>query len=135
MSTKHQENNHYFDGILQLRDKSMRAVCFSPDKHTSMKVKLEPSSPIKISDYHVKCNRYSNKDKVHINKRTKLSEPNKSEITFDFTKIPEREAEDTEYTDSIQEIIASKITKSKVNITGQVTVVEIQPSSQQMARH
>ena len=100
-----------------------------------MKVKLEPSSPIKINDYHVKCNRYSNKDKVHINKRTKLSEPNKSEITFDFTKIPEREQEDTEYTDSIQEIIASKITKSKVNITGQVTVVEIQPSSQQMARH
>ena len=135
MSTKHQENNHYFDDILQLRDKSMGAVCFSPDKHTSMKVKLEPSSPIKISDYHVKCNRYSNKDKVHINKRTKLSEPNKSEITFDFTKIPEREQEDTEYTDSIQEIIASKITKSKVNITGQVTVVEIQPSSQQMARH
>ena len=72
---------------------------------------------------------------MHINKRTKLSEPNKSEITFDFTKIPEREQEDTEYTDSIQEIIASKITKSKVNITGQVTVVEIQPSSQQMARH
>ncbi|CAH3031676.1 unnamed protein product [Pocillopora meandrina] len=107
-----QENNHYFDGILQLRDKSMRAVRFSPDKHTSVKVKLEPSSPIKISDYHVKCNRYSDKDKVHINKRTKLSEPNKSEITFDFTKIPEREQEDTEYTDSIQEIIASKITKT-----------------------
>ena len=36
---------------------------------------------------------------MHINKRTELSDPNKSEITFDFTEITDEEQEDTESTD------------------------------------
>ena len=62
---------------------------------------------------------------MHINKRTKLSDPDKSEITFDFTEITEEEQEDSESTDSIQEIIANENAKSKVDITGQVTVIEL----------
>ena len=120
-----QANNDYFNATLQLKDKSMRAVCFSPDKHSCMKSKLESSSPLKISNYHIKRNRYSDQDEVHINKRTKLSDPNKSEITFDFTEITEEEQEDRESTDSIQEIIANENAKSKVNITGRVTVIEL----------
>ena len=120
-----QANNDYFDAALQLKDKSMRAVCFSPDKHSHMKSKLESSSPLKISNYHVKRNRYTDQDEVHINKRTKLSDPNKSEITFDFTEITEEEQEDIESTDSIQEIIANENAKSKVNITGRVTLIEL----------
>lgn len=53
-----------------------------------------------------------------MNKRTKLSDPNKNEITFDLTKITEEEKEDTESTDSIQEIMANENAKSKVNISG-----------------
>lgn len=120
-----QANNDYFDATLQLKDKSMRAVCFSPDKHSHMKSKLESSSPMKISNYHIKHNRCTDQDKVHINERTKLSDPNKSEITFDFTEITEEEKEDTESTDSIEEIMANENAKSKVNITGRVTVVEL----------
>lgn len=53
-----------------------------------------------------------------MNKRIKLSDPDKNEITFDFTKITEEEKEDTESTDSIQEIMANENAKSKVNISG-----------------
>ena len=93
-----QANNDYFDATLQLKDKSMRAVCFSPDKHSSMKSKLESTSPIKISNYNIKRNRYTDQDELHINKRTKLSDSNKTEITFDFTEITKEEQEDTEST-------------------------------------
>lgn len=83
-----------------------------------MKSKLESSSPMKISNYHIKPNRYTDQDEVHMNKRIKLSDPDKNEITFDFTKITEEEKEDTESTDSIQEIMANENAKSKVNISG-----------------
>jgi len=58
---------------------------------------------------------------VDINKRTKLSDPNENELTFDFTEITEEEKEDTESSDSIQEIMANENAKSKVNITGRVS--------------
>ena len=62
---------------------------------------------------------------MHINKRTKLSDPTKSEITFDFTEITKEEQEDTQSTHSIQEIMANENAKSKVNITGRVTEIEL----------
>ena len=83
-----------------------------------MKCKLESLSPIKISNYNIKCNRYTDQDKLHISKRTKLSDPNKSEVTFDFTEITKEEEEDAESTNSVQEIMANENAKSKVNITG-----------------
>ena len=84
---------------------------------------------MKISNYHIKPNRYTDQDEVHMNKRIKLSDPDKNEITFDFTKITEEEKEDTESTDSIQEIMANENAKSKVNISGWVTVVELDPTT------
>ena len=120
-----QANNDYFDATLQVKDKSMRAVCFSPDKHSHIKAKIESTSPIKITNYNIKRNKYTNQDEVHINKRTKLSDPTKSEITFDFTEISKEEQEDTQSTHSIQEIMANENAKSKVNITGRVTEIEL----------
>ena len=120
-----QANNDYFDATLQVKDKSMRAVCFSPDKHSHIKAKIESTSPIKITNYNIKRNKYTNQDEVHINKRTKLSDPTKSEITFDFTEITKEEQEDTQCTHSIQEIMANENAKSKVNITGRVTEIEL----------
>ena len=120
-----QANNDYFDATLQVKDKSMRAVCFSPDKHSHIKAKIESTSPIKITNYNIKRNKYTNQDEVHINKRTKLSDPTKSEITFDFTEITKEEQEDTQSTHSIQEIMANENAKSKVNITGRVTEIEL----------
>lgn len=70
---------------------------------------------MKISDYK---NPIDTQIEVHMNKRIKLSDPNKNEITFDFTKITEEEKENTESTDSIQEIMANENAKSKVNISG-----------------
>lgn len=126
-----QANNDYFDATLQLKDKSMRAVRFSPDKHSAMKSKLESSSPVKISNCDIKRNSYIDQDEIHINKRTKLSDPNKSEFIFNFPEITEEEQEDTEATDTyIQEIIADANTKSKANITEQVTVIELPKSNE-----
>jgi len=45
--------------------------------------------------------------------------------SFDFTEIPEEEQEDTESTDSRQEIMVNENAKSKVNITGRITVIEL----------
>ena len=50
-----------------------------------MKTQYESSSPIKISNYQLKRNSYSNQDEVHLNKRTKVEIPSQSEINFDIT--------------------------------------------------
>ena len=63
-----QSNNDYFDVTLQTKDKHLRGICFSPDKMKSMKSRFESSSPVKLTSYAVKRNRYTDQDEIHINK-------------------------------------------------------------------
>lgn len=116
-----QAHNDYFDVTLQTKDKTVRGVCFSPDKIKSFKSKYETTSPVKLTNYAIKRNRYTDEDEVHINKRTKLSDPGPSEIHFNFEPLKPEEESSTVST--VNDIIAGN-TKSKVNIEGRVAFQE-----------
>ena len=77
----------YFDMTLQTKNGTYRSVCFSPEKHSGLSSNYESSSPVKISKFQLKRNQRSNDDEIHINKRTKLENPQESEVTFDIQKV------------------------------------------------
>ena len=77
----------YFDMTLQTKNGTYRSVCFSPEKHSGLSSNYESLSPVKISKLQLKRNQRSNDDEIHINKRTKLENPQESEVTFDIQKI------------------------------------------------
>ena len=77
----------YFDMTLQTKNGTYRSVCFSPEKHSGLSLNYESSSPVKISKFQLKRNQRSNDDESHINKRTKLENPQESEVTFDIQKV------------------------------------------------
>ena len=82
-------NNLYFN--LQLQTEYVYvyvyAVCYSPDKHKSFKAKAETSSPITITNYQKKRNKYTSDDEIHMSKRTKLSYPLEKESNFDVKPL------------------------------------------------
>ena len=77
----------YFDMTLQTKNGTYRSVCFSPEKHSGLSLNYESSSPVKISKFQLKRNQRSNDDESHINKRTKLENPQESKVTFDIQKV------------------------------------------------
>ena len=77
----------YFDMTLQTKNGTYRSVCFSPEKHSGLSSNYESSSPVKISKFQLKRNQRSNDDEIHINKRTKLENPQESEVIFDIQKV------------------------------------------------
>ena len=79
-----QRNNPYFDVQLQTQTDNIRNVCFSADKHGQFKHKFESSSPVKITNYTLKRNNRTKACEIHINKRTRLEEPNAEEVNFDI---------------------------------------------------
>ena len=111
-----QKDNNNFDVTLQTKEKSLRGVCFSPEKMKPIKSILEASSPIKISNYRVKRNLYTQEDEVHISKRTKLSEPKPSEI--DFNILEQKIEEESMVLTTVSDILANKSKTNKVNISG-----------------
>lgn len=112
-------SNEYFDAKLQMKDKTLRAVCFSPDKHKCFKAKSQSSSPLKISGYRVKRNIYSDTDEIHINKRTKLADPNPQDVDFNIAAQQEA-TEDLVTLTSVKDIVKGT-SPNKVNIAGRVT--------------
>ena len=64
---------------------------FFPEKHSSLSTNYELSSPVKISKFQLKRNKRSDVDEIHINKRSKLEEPQESEVTFDIKKVQSEE--------------------------------------------
>ena len=105
----------YFDMKLQTNSKTIRSVCFSAEKHSAFKKKYEASSPIKISNYSLKRNSTTNDVEIHINKRTKLDEPQDDEVNFDITQ--EMTPQILPTTD-INEVLTSN--KSQVSVVGRV---------------
>ena len=82
-----------------------------------MKTQYESSSPIKISNYQLKRNSYSNQDEVHLNKRTKVEIPSQSEINFDITA--QEASQDLEKT-TVEQIKESNCNR-KVKVCGRIT--------------
>ena len=87
-----------------------------------MKSKVESSSPVKITNYLIPKNKFTDEDEVHINKRTKLEDPSRNEIIFECETPEEEKSNTTE--NSIHDIMANQNEKSKVNITGRVTKLD-----------
>lgn len=79
-----QRNNLYFDLSLQTSNSTNKSVCFSTEKHKQYKSKLESSSPMKLTNFNLKRNHTTNQLEVHINKRTKLEQPQTDEVDFDY---------------------------------------------------
>ena len=102
-----------------MKDKTLRAVCFSPDKHKCFKAKSQSSSPLKISGYRVKRNIYSDTDEIHINKRTKSADPNPQDVDFNIAAQQDA-TEDLVTLTSVKDIVTGT-SPNKVNIAGRVT--------------
>lgn len=111
-------NNIYFNLDLQTEHSSIHAVCYSPDKHKEFKSRAEKSSPIKISNFQRKRNKYSSENEVHINKRSKLCDPQENEITIDV-KQQQSLFDDSAFT-SVQKLL-HETRQTKVNVQGRVT--------------
>ena len=107
--------NQYFVLDFQTRHSVFRTVCFSPEKHTTLKRKFECSSPVKLNKYSVQKNDETGDKALVINKRTKLEEPGESEIEFDLQPIK------SETVEAADEIIHHRI-KTLVNIAGRITL-------------
>ena len=82
-----QQNNLYFDMSWQTQDKLYRAVCFLPEKHQQCKATSESSSPIKLTKYQLKRNALTDQEEVHVNKRSRLFEPDSHKINFDIQQL------------------------------------------------
>ena len=92
-------------------------MCFSPEKHSVLKRKLKSSSPVKINKFQLKKNLKTEKEELILNKRTRIEDPNESEMDFDLQKIKE---ETMEAIDSSIEEIQEKQNNTLVNIASHV---------------
>ena len=72
-------DNPYFDLKLQTRNDVYRAVCFSAEKHQTFKRKYESSSPLKLAKFQLKTNQRNNEQEIHINKKSKIMDPQEDE--------------------------------------------------------
>lgn len=86
---------------MQTDDRTVRTVCFSPEKHETFKRSFEASSPVKLSQFQLKSNRRTNEEEIIVNKRTKLDNPSEFEITFD---IAAKEFDYTTTTTAVREV-------------------------------
>ena len=112
-----QNKNQYFSLNFQTNSQVYRAVCFSPEKHSVLKRKLESSSPVKINRFQLKKNLKTEKEELILNKRTRIEDPDENEMDFDVQKIQE---ETVEAVDSSVEEIQDKQNSTLVNIAGRV---------------
>ena len=111
-------NNQYFDLQIQTSNEVYRTVCFSPDKHSLLKRKLESSSPIKIHKYQLKKNERSGENDLILNKRTKIEDPDDSETDFDYVSV---KTETMQATDATTEEIQDGAAHTLINIMGRLT--------------
>ena len=70
---------------MQTESRTVRTVCFPPEKHETFKRSFEASSPVKLSQFQLKPNRRTNEEEIIVNKQTKLDNPSEHEISFNIT--------------------------------------------------
>ena len=106
-------NCQYFDMKLQTKDETVRAVCFSPEKHKTLKAKGESCQPCKI--YMVKRSRISDGEDVIMNKRTRIGD---GKCNFDHAAISDVTKVQVNELNDVQ---ANKI----VDIEGKITYLGV----------
>lgn len=79
-----QNKNQYFVLDFQTNSTVYRTVCFSPEKHAALKRKFECSSPVKVNKYNLKKNDKTGEEELIWNTRTKIEEPQESEMEIDL---------------------------------------------------
>ena len=70
---------------MHTESRTVRTVCFSPEKYETFKRSFEASSPVKLSQFQLKPSRRTNEEEIIVNKRTKLDNPPEHEIFFNIT--------------------------------------------------
>ena len=103
---------------LQTSTDVYRTVCFSPEKRSLLKQKLESTSPVKLERYQIKRNARTGDEELILNKRTRIEEPNESETDFDYRQI---QTDLVEAKDSSAEEILHGDVNIMVNIAGRIT--------------
>ena len=115
-------DNPYFDLKLQTRNDVYRAVCFSAEKHQTFKRKYESSSPLKLTKFQLKTNQRNNEQEIHINKKSKIMDPQEDEASFDYRNLVTEQQPEEEAVTSVDEAKNMSIDKAKIcNIYGRVT--------------
>ena len=115
-------DNPYFDLKLQMRNDVYRAVCFSAEKHQTFKRKYESSSPLKLTKFQLKTNQRNNEQEIHINKKSKIMDPQEDEASFDYRNLVTEQHPEEEAVTSVDGAKNMSIDKAKIcNIYGRVT--------------
>ncbi|XP_074618443.1 uncharacterized protein LOC141877389 isoform X1 [Acropora palmata] len=83
VKTASTSNKKYFNCIVQCSDKSVRAVCYLPEKRVELHALASTRSPVKLDNYKGPNNR--DEDFV-ITKFTKIVPIDKKEIDFSFSE-------------------------------------------------
>ena len=83
VKTASTSNKKYFNCVFQCGDKSVRAVCYSPEKRAELHALASTRSPIKLDKYKRPNNR---DDDFVITKFTKIVPIDKKEIDFSFSE-------------------------------------------------
>ena len=83
VKTASTSNKKYFNCIIQSSDKSVRAVCYSPEKRAESNALASTRSPVKLDNYKRPNNR---DDDFVITKFTKIVPIDKKEIDFSFSE-------------------------------------------------
>ena len=79
------KNSEYFNFVVQKKDSSVKAACFSPKKHKSIvEQKAESCSPCKITKYVVNRNE---KDAIWVRDYSEIDDAVETEVDFSYEKI------------------------------------------------
>ena len=114
MKVSHAKNN-YCDVTLQTKDR----ISFLPENMKIMKSRYEQSSAIKLTNYAIKTNKFKEEEEVHMNKRTKITDPVATELDFDIRQV--KSDEDLATLTKVNDIIEHNTKSSKVNVAGPVS--------------
>ena len=106
----------YFNCTLQAKDDPVKAVCYSPDKHSELKTVAKTKSPIKLQNFKKTD---SSRDIV-ITKFTKITPLNKADVDFNFEENMTVESADTVVNISS---IAKLAPEQLISVKGQVVSV------------
>lgn len=73
-------NRKYFDCTLQNKDNSVRAVCFSTEKHPELKTLQQTKSHVKITNYNTSAT--NGKEDIILLSKTKITPITSNDIDF-----------------------------------------------------
>ena len=79
------KNSEYFTFVVQQKDSSIKAVCFSPKKHKNIvEQKAETCSPCKVTKYAFKRNE---EDAIWVREDIEIDDADETQVDFSYEKI------------------------------------------------